>query len=130
MGYLIDSNAIIDYLSGAMPEEAMTWLGNIINEAPIISVMTKIEVLGFKNTVNTDALLNDFIGACLIIPLSEETIDQTIQIRKKHKIKTPDAIIAASAKVLALTLISRNTADFKKIGGLKVIDPWAINAIT
>jgi predicted nucleic acid-binding protein len=122
MGYLIDSNAIIDYLSGAMPEEAMIWPGNTINEVPIISVMTKIEVLGFKNTANTEALLNDFIDACMIIPLSEETIDQTIQIRKKHKIKTPDAIIAASAKVLALTLISRNITDFKKIGGLKVID--------
>jgi predicted nucleic acid-binding protein len=84
--------------------------------------MTKIEVLGFKNTADTEALLNDFIDACMIIPLSEETIDQTIQIRKKHKIKTPDAIIAASAKVLALTLISRNITDFKKIGGLKVID--------
>ncbi|MDN3579370.1 type II toxin-antitoxin system VapC family toxin [Mucilaginibacter flavus] len=129
MGYLIDSNAIIDYLSGVIPAEGMIWLGNIINESPIISVMTKIEVLGFKNPTDTEVLLNDFIDACIIVPLSEETIDQTIQIRKKHKIKTPDAIIAASAKVLALTLISRNITDFKKINGLKVIDPWEINSV-
>jgi len=126
MGYLIDSNAIIDYLSAALPEEGMLWLSNIINDSPIISVMTKIEVLGFKNTTDTDILLNNFIDACLIIPLSEETIDQTIQIRKKHKIKTPDAIIAASAKVLGLTLISRDVGDFKKIHGLKIINPWTI----
>lgn len=88
--------------------------------------MTKIEVLGFKNTTDTDILLNNFIDACLIIPLSEETIDQTIQIRKKHKIKTPDAIIAASAKVLGLTLISRDAGDFKKIHGLKIVNPWTI----
>jgi predicted nucleic acid-binding protein len=128
MGYLIDSNAIIDYLSAALPEEGMLWLSNIINDSPVISVMTKIEVLGFKNTVDTDTLLNNFIDACIIIPLSEETIDQTIQIRKKHKIKTPDAIVAASAKVLGLTLISRDINDFKKIGGLKIINPWTIAA--
>jgi predicted nucleic acid-binding protein len=123
MGYLIDSNAVIDYLSASLPSNGMIWLSNIINESPIISVMTKIEVLGFKNGIDAETLLNSFIDDCVVIPLSEETIDKTIEIRKQHKIKTPDAIIAASAMVLNLALISRNINDFKKIKGLKVLDP-------
>ncbi len=130
MGYLIDSNAVIDYLSASLPIDGMIWLGNIINESPIISVMTKIEVLGFKNGIDTETLLNSFIDDCVVIPLSEETIDKTIEIRKQHKIKTPDAIIAASAMVLNLTLISRNVNDFKRIKGLKVLDPWGMIGTT
>ena len=43
-----------------------------------------------------------------------------------HKIKTPDAIIASTAIVNGLTLITRNTKDFKNIEGLKIIDPYEL----
>lgn len=38
----------------------------------------------------------------------------------------PDAIIAATALVYHHTLVSRNLADFKKIPGLIVIDPYTL----
>jgi predicted nucleic acid-binding protein len=40
--------------------------------------------------------------------------------------KLPDAIIAATALVYDLTLISRNAADFKNIQGLKAVDPHSL----
>ncbi|CAN5393106.1 hypothetical protein BH10BAC3_BH10BAC3_30350 [soil metagenome] len=40
--------------------------------------------------------------------------------------KLGDAIIAATALVHNLTLLSPNTADFKNITGLVVIDPHAL----
>jgi predicted nucleic acid-binding protein len=49
---------------------------------------------------------------------------QTIAIRKSNKTKLPDAIIAATALVNELTLITRNTADFKNITGLNLLDPY------
>jgi len=42
------------------------------------------------------------------------------------KIKLPDAVIAATALVHGLELISRNESDFKKIPGLAVVNPFAI----
>ena len=48
---------------------------------------------------------------------------QVFKIRKKYKTKLPDAIIAATALVYNLVLISRNIPDFKNINGLKVINP-------
>ncbi len=49
MGYVIDSNVLIDYLSGQIPTEGMLFLNDVVNDAPAISIMTQIEVLGFNN---------------------------------------------------------------------------------
>jgi hypothetical protein len=46
-----------------------------------------------------------------------------IALRKLIKIKLPDAIIAATALVHNLTLLSRNTHDFKNVPGLTVLNP-------
>ncbi|HAL83190.1 MAG TPA: hypothetical protein DCO83_13965 [Mucilaginibacter sp.] len=50
----------------------------------------------------------------------------TIELRKKYKIKLPDALIAATALHYRLILITRNISDFNKIAGLKIINPHTI----
>jgi len=126
MGYVIDSNVVIDYLSGQIPEDGMSFMNTVINDIPVISIMTQIEVLGFNNPTEIESLLNQFINASLVINLSGDIVKTTIEIRKNIKIKTPDAIIAATAIVLGYSLITRNTSDFKKISKLKVINPWLL----
>ena len=61
MGYVIDSNTVIDYLSGQIPIDGMSFMNNIINETPIVSVMTQIEVLGFNNPAEIEILLEQFM---------------------------------------------------------------------
>lgn len=53
----------------------------------------------------------------------EDIVNQTIAIRKQHKVKTPDANIAATAIVWGFTLITRNIRDFKNIQGLQLVNP-------
>jgi len=125
MGYVIDSNAVIDYLSGQLPEKGMLFMNEVINNTPTISVMTQIEVLGFNNSAQAEALLNQFIEYSIVVPLNDDVIATTISLRKENKIKTPDAIIAATAMVLNSPLVTRNITDFKKLGLLEIIDPWA-----
>jgi predicted nucleic acid-binding protein len=48
-----------------------------------------------------------------------------VQIRRSRKIKTPDAIIAATVIVYDLTLIT-NDNDFKNISHLKTMNPLDI----
>ena len=36
-----------------------------------------------------------------------------------------DALIAATALVHGLTLVTRNVADFETIDGLRILNPWA-----
>ena len=50
-------------------------------------------------------------------------IDKTIEIRKHCRIKLPDAIIADTALVHDLTLLTRNITDFRNAKNLNVISP-------
>jgi predicted nucleic acid-binding protein len=60
------------------------------------------------------------------LDLTSNVVDVSIDIRKKNKTKLPDAIIAATALVYDLVLISRNVSDFKNIEGLQLVDPYAL----
>lgn len=102
----------------------MEFMDSVIDEVPNISVVTKIEVLGFNAPEEHYQLLTNFMGDATIFDLTENIVDASIDVRKKNKTKLPDAIIAATALVYDLTIISCNTGDFKNIDGLACINPW------
>lgn len=124
--YLIDSNAIIDYLGGKLPSSGMMFMDGVINATPKISVISKIEVLSFNAPPSDYQLLSDFMNDSDILDLTETVVEKTIDLRKQYRVKLPDAIIAATALVHGLELISRNINDFKTITGIKVLDPHSI----
>ena len=119
--YLLDTNAILDFMGKKLPEESQFFLSDIIDDQINISAINKIELLGFSNV---EQHLIDFVGFAEIYHLDDKIIDQTIELRKKYKIKLPDAIIAATAIVHNFTLISRNSSDFLKITELNYINPY------
>ena len=89
-----------------------------------VSAVTKIEVLGWINATKEQLQpLYEFMEIANVLPINEAVIEKTIAIRQTKKIALGDAIIAATALVYDLVVISRNTSDFKNIDGLKVIDP-------
>ena len=80
-----------------------------------MSVITRIELLAWPNAYPQQLqTLQKFIATCLVYPLDEAIIIESINVRKQYKIKLPDAIIAATALVNNLTLFTRNISDFKK----------------
>jgi predicted nucleic acid-binding protein len=122
--YLIDSNTLIEYTGKLLPPAGHDAVSTIINEEFNISFISKIEVLG--NNLADDAL-QSFIRIAVLFEINNDIIEQTITLRKKFKIKVPDAIIAATALVYNLTLITRNVDDFKNIPDLDVLNPWDIS---
>jgi predicted nucleic acid-binding protein len=118
--YLIDTNIIIDFSENRLPLNAKLFVAEIIDNEPNISIINKIELLGFSMV--TPEII-EFTDSTNIINLTEDVANQTINLRKKRKIKLPDAIIAATALVYHLTLISRNSKDFDGIDGLEFINP-------
>lgn len=119
--YLIDSNSIIDFCNGKLQTEGREFLLTI---KPEISIVTNIELFANKGISEKEyLLLKKFVAFSVVHPVNTSLIEDTINIRQNYKIKLPDAIIAATAIVHRLTLISRNFKDFKKIEGLNVIDP-------
>lgn len=90
-----------------------------------LSVITRIELLAWPDASFHDLkIIQNFITSSIIYGLDEPIILETISIRKQYKTKLPDAIIAATALVNNLTLLTRNLSDFKKITGLEVTDPY------
>jgi len=125
-GYLIDTNSVIDFLGNKLPASGMDFMKSVIDVVPNVSIITKIEVLGFKSPEEHYNTLTNFINDATVLDLTNNIVEVCIDIRKEHKTKLPDAIIAATALVYDLVLITRNIPDFKNIEGLKVIDPHGI----
>ncbi|MCU0470674.1 MAG: type II toxin-antitoxin system VapC family toxin [Arcicella sp.] len=119
--YLIDTNVIIDFSENRLPLNAKLFVAEAIDNEPNISIINKIELLGFS--LITSEII-EFTDSATIINLTEDIANQTIALRKERKIKLPDAIIAATALINSLTLISRNTKDFEGIEGLEFINPY------
>jgi len=63
----------------------------------------------------------------IMFDLSTDIVKETILLRKlKKKLKTPDAIIAATAIAYNLTLLTRNVSDFANLPGLSIINPHTL----
>ena len=121
---LIDTNIAIGYIGNRLNIQAMNRLDKIFDGEYHISVINKIEMLGYPNLdKNIEEKFNLFIENSVIHPIDNKTIEKTISIRKKHKIKLPDAIIAATCLVNELNILTLNIKDFENIEGLKVIMP-------
>jgi len=123
-GYLLDSNVIIDYLAGKINPCGMKIVSEIVDRTPQMSVISQIEILRFNDTPKNEAVLADFVNASVIHPLNADVVELTIELCKRGRIKLPDAIIAATARVKRLTLVTRNTDDFKSVPSLELLNPW------
>lgn len=56
--------------------------------------------------------------------INANVISHCVALRKSKSIKTPDAIIAATALANGYTLITANVKDFANIKGLRLINPY------
>ncbi len=124
--YLWDTNTVIYFLQKQFSADAEKFVDSTLEESPpAISAITEIELLCWKTANEKDLeVLHNFIDEATIFELEKAIKLKTADIRKAHKIKLPDAIIAATALFHNLTLITRNTKDFITIDGLKLANPF------
>lgn len=124
--YLWDTNTAIYYLQQQFPPQAEKFIDDLLlQEQPCISAITEIELLCWRTAAEKDIeVIHNFINDALVIELERPIKLKTADIRKQHKIRLPDAIIAATGIIYDLTLITRNTKDFQDIAGLATVNPW------
>jgi len=124
MSYALDTNSILYYLK--KHKNLSDFFISIIqgSEPVSLSVVNKIELLSYSGLQEEDEKqIKEFIQDFKMRELDDEIVDKTIEVRKKYKLKLPDAIIAATAMINNLILVTHNKKDFKEIRGLKIIDP-------
>ena len=125
--YLMDTNVLIDYTALRLPQSSSDFVQNLFDNDFLMSVIAKIELLGYNDLPHTMTALEEFVDTATILPLDKSVVQRTIELRRLYKkLKLGDAIIAATALIYNLTLLSRNISDFKNINGLSVIDPHLI----
>jgi predicted nucleic acid-binding protein len=126
MSYLFDTNVVIYFLGKiVLSNNALKQLDDICAQGQHLSIITKLEVLGYRfESDKNEGATRKFISTSHIYQISPEIEIETINLRKEVKMKLPDAIIAATAIVNDFTLISANTKDFKSIQHLKLLNPF------
>lgn len=117
---LIDTNIAIGYIGKQLDGYLMDRLDYIFNNQYHFSVINKIELLGYPNMNKIEEeKFNLLIDHSIIHQIDNKTIEKTIEIRKKYKIKLPDAIIAATCLENGLEILTLNIKDFENIEGLQ-----------
>lgn len=123
--YLLDTNIAIYYIDNKLPDTAADFVDGILKVECNLSIITKMELLGWQAPTLKDLqTIENFVLESSIFLLSDAVVQKVIEMRRTHKIKLPDAIIAATALVHNLTLVSRNDQDFKPLKGLLYFNPF------
>jgi predicted nucleic acid-binding protein len=128
MRWLLDTNVVIDAFAGRSEAvkvirsargAALEWIG--------YSAITRLEVLGFPELADADeAGLRQLLAQFSEAPVMAPVIEKAIEIRRSVRIKTPDAIIAATALIYGASLVTRNARDFSLVTELAIVDPTSL----
>jgi hypothetical protein len=118
---LVDSNILI---YAAQP--AHTHLRQFIAvHAPAVSAVSYVEVLGYHQLDDEERqYLEAFFRLARVLPLSQAVLDQAVALRQQRKMSLGDALVAGTALVHGLTLVTRNLEDFQWIPGLSLLNPF------
>lgn len=111
---LLDTNIILYLLSGDQT------VANFLNDKTVfVSFVTELELLGYDDLEPEGKLIvENLLQDSTIIDINSEIKKIVIELRKAHKIKLPDAIIAATAFYLNIPLM---TSD-KRLSKLKELN--------
>ncbi len=118
---LIDSNVII---YAAKPEH-VALRQFIAQHAPAVSAVSYVEVLGYHRLTDLERVyFETFFDAAPILSLSQSVLEEAVKLRQIKKMTLGDSLVAGTALLHNLTLVTRNTKDFDWIPGLSLFNPF------
>ena len=105
--YLLDTNVVIGLLKQHAAAIELTEAHQLDPGQVVISQITRMELLGFPGLPEEEELrIQGFLQGCRVLLIDEAIEQQAIQLRRKGNCKLPDAIIAATAQVHQLMLLT------------------------
>ncbi|WZI66465.1 MAG: DNA-binding protein [Gloeotrichia echinulata IR180] len=91
---LFDTNIFIYHLNNQLSEAGTDLLRQGISGLGAYSVISRIELLGFKQSTDADIQARRLLSRMIELPLTSEIAERTIAIRKRLKIKVALACVA------------------------------------
>lgn len=122
LNYLLDSVVLIDHFNGI--EAATAFLAGRGSRCAV-SVITRAEVLAGFDEAGA-ALASGLLDGFPALPITAEIADLAASLRRTQRWKLPDALQAAVAAHHGLTLVTRNTRDFRPGGMPEVLVPYRL----
>ena len=112
----IDTNIIVYLLDG--DDTLATFLQG---QTVYVSFSTQLELLGYQGlSSDEEKKIESFLESCVIIDINPSIKKEVIKLRKRHKIKLPDAIIMGSSFYMDLPILTSDDG-FNKVENLEVI---------
>ena len=105
---LFDTNILIDYLAGI--DEARRELE--LYRSSLISVITWMEVLVGAADDEEERALRSFLSRFRLLEVDQAVGELAVSLRRRRRIRLPDAVIWATAQANGALLVTRNTKDF------------------
>jgi predicted nucleic acid-binding protein len=117
---LLDSNIII-IASKLVDVKLISYLRT--NEKDLhTSIIAQIEVLGYHQLKQVEkTFLENFFKSITVIPLDTAVAAKAIELRQRKPISLADALVAATALIYDLTLLTENIKDYTGIKDLKLV---------
>jgi predicted nucleic acid-binding protein len=105
--FLLDTNILIGLENGTEAALTLVEKSGVSPNNSAVSQISRIELLSFHAlTADQEQRLTAMLSAVSIIPLDAAVEREAIALRRKHRLKLPDAIIAGSARAHGLTLLT------------------------
>lgn len=138
MSYLLDTNVVSEWVKPRPDANVTRWFAQADEDRIYLSVITFAEIslgieelgAGARRSVLESWLQNElparFEGRILGVGLAVAAVWGAITARSKKSglhLSVMDAFFAATAEIHALTLVTRNTKHFDKLG-ISLLNPW------
>jgi predicted nucleic acid-binding protein len=107
---LVDTDVCIDHLEGV---KRLPRRGRLA-----YSVITRAELLA--GGPDHEAAVRRLLAGMEELVVDRRVADKAGEVRRGTGVRPPDALIAGTALVHQLTLLTRNAANFRRVAGLRV----------
>jgi predicted nucleic acid-binding protein len=133
--YLVDTNVISEVRKGPRCDKSvMSWWMGIPPESIFLSVLTIGEIRkGVENIRRRDGRSASALESWLlqiirhfrdqILPIELEIVEEWGWMSIPNPLPVVDGLLAATAKVRGLTLVTRNIADMER-ADVSLLNPW------
>ncbi len=111
---LLDTDVLIDHLRGARALPRAT-------EDASYSVITRCEL--FAGHATDEDRVRTLLASLNEIAVDGAVAERAGRLRRERSLRIADALIAATALVHELDLVTRNRRDFHRVTGLGLRDP-------
>lgn len=136
MNYLIDTNVISEVRKGPRCDSRVAaWYGSIADGSLFLSVLVIGEIRsGVERARKRDAVRAAALDHWLadvqqafgdrILPIDHRVANEWGRLAARRPLPVVDGLLAATAKVHGLTLVTRNVSDVEDLGA-SILDPFS-----